>query len=135
MQCVAFAEEVVGSLWWLARFPAHDLGHLPRFRPGHGARQAFFHVDEQGPAITLPRRYRTASVILHELVHWAQWDLPIASHGPDFCRVYLDAVTEFLGDDRGRRLADAFAEQRVKVAPRSTHTTRTDVTDVPDVRI
>lgn len=119
MDCIAFAEQVVGSLWWMARFPARDLGRLPRFRPGYGARQAFFHVDEFGPAITLPRRYRTASVILHELVHWAQWDDHIAPHGPEFCRVYLDAVTEFLGSERGQRLADAFAEQRVKVAPAS----------------
>lgn len=113
---MSFAESVVGSLWWAARFPHHDLGSLPRFRPGYGARQAFFHVDDQGPAITLPRKYRTASVILHELVHWVQWHDPVAAHGPEFCRVYLDATREFLGDTRAERLAAAFAAERVKVA-------------------
>lgn len=107
----------MGSLWWVLRCPDHGLSRLPRFRPGYGARQAFFHVDDEGPAITLPRRYRTASVILHELVHWTQWNEPVAPHGPEFCRVYLDATTEFLGTDHGRRLAAAFTEHRVKVAP------------------
>ena len=67
----AFAERVVGSLWWAARFPDSGLGDVPRFRPGNGARQAFYREDPGGPTITLPRRYRTKGVVLHELVHWA----------------------------------------------------------------
>ena len=66
--CAAYADRVVGTLWWEARFPDRGLGRVPGFRPGHGARQAFFTTDERGTTITLPRRYRTKGVVLHELV-------------------------------------------------------------------
>jgi hypothetical protein len=121
--CAAFADRVVGTLWWQARFPEHHLGRLPRIRPGYGARQAFFAEHEDGvQTITLPRRYRTKGVVLHELVHWAlfaQPDLP--SHGGTFTRVLLDATAEFLGADRALALADAYQLERVRVglAPRA----------------
>ena len=35
--CAAYAERVVGTLWWQARFPEHGLGRVPRMRPGNGA--------------------------------------------------------------------------------------------------
>ena len=63
--CAAYADRVVGTLWWEARFPDRGLGRVPGFRPGHGARQAFFTTDERGTTITLPRRYRTKGVVLH----------------------------------------------------------------------
>jgi len=114
--CAAFAGRVVGSLWWNARFPTHDLGGVPRLRPGNGARQAFYREDPDGPTITLPRRYRTKGVVLHELVHWAlgsEVDLP--NHGSTFTRILLDATDEFLGPDRAELLAAAYREQRVRV--------------------
>ena len=65
--CARFADRVVGTLWWHERFPDRDLGNVPRLRPGNGARQAFYREEETGPTITLPRRYRTKGVVLHEL--------------------------------------------------------------------
>ena len=59
-----FADRVVGTFWWQARFPEHTIDTVPRLRPGNGARQAFFRVDPDGPTITLPRRYRTKGVVL-----------------------------------------------------------------------
>jgi len=114
--CAAFADRVVGSLWWQARFPDLGLGDVPRFRPGNGARQAFFRVDDDGPTITLPRRYRTKGVVLHELAHWAlhrEPDLP--HHGWTFARVLVDATLEFGGPERARALEDGFRAQRVRV--------------------
>src|SRR5581483_6903999 len=70
-QCAAFVDTVVGSLWWELRFPHLTMADVPRLRPGHGARQAFYCELPSGPAITLPRRYRTTGVVLHELCHWA----------------------------------------------------------------
>ncbi|GMU79534.1 MAG: hypothetical protein AMXMBFR46_23240 [Acidimicrobiia bacterium] len=120
--CVGFAEKVVGSLWWSLRFPRSGLAGLPRFRPGNGARQAFFREDADGPTITLPRRYRTKGVVLHELVHWAlsgEVDLP--AHGTTFARVLVDVVAEFWGEDRAAALEDAFRAQRVRLgAPAET---------------
>ena len=115
--CSAYAERVVGTLWWQARFPDHTLDRVPRFRPGNGARQAFFAEHHDGEqTITLPRRYRTKGVVLHELAHWAlfaQPDLP--HHGGTFTRLLLDATAEFLGSDRAVLLHESYREQHVRV--------------------
>jgi hypothetical protein len=114
--CVHFAEKVVGSLWWTARFPERGLAGLPRFRPGNGARQAFYREEPTGPTITLPRRYRTKGVVLHELVHWALAATPdLAHHGTTFARVLVDATTEFCGPDRAAELTAAYAAEHVRV--------------------
>lgn len=115
--CAAFADEVVGSLWWVARFPNHDLARVPRLRPGNGARQAFYREDSEGPTITLPRRYRTAAVVIHELVHWAlgtATDLP--NHGRTFSRIFLDATGEFMGAAKRELLAAGYAQHQVRIA-------------------
>ena len=119
--CRGFLDAVVGSLWWQARFPDLGLGNVPLLRPGYGARHAFFRVDEDGPTITLPRRYRTSAIVLHELCHWglaADEDLP--NHGRTFARLLLDATNEFSGVKRGEALAIAYAQHGVHVghAPR-----------------
>ena len=114
--CATFADRVVGSLWWQARFPDLGLGAVPRLRPGNGARQAFFREDDDGPTITLPRRYRTKGVVLHELAHWAlhrEVDLP--HHGRTFTRVLVDATLEFGGPERADALAASFRAHSVRV--------------------
>jgi len=114
--CARFADRVVGTLWWHERFPERDLGNVPRLRPGNGARQAFYREDPGGPTITLPRRYRTKGVVLHELVHWAlarEHELPY--HGSTFTRVLLDATLEFSGPERAGLLLDAYEEHKVRV--------------------
>ncbi|MSO38421.1 MAG: hypothetical protein EXQ69_09275 [Acidimicrobiia bacterium] len=116
VDCAAFAYHVVGSLWWSDRFPHCPLDGVPKLRPGHGARHAFYREDPEGPTITLPRRYRTTGVIIHELSHWvlrATHDLP--NHGRTFTRVLLDATNEFGGAERAERLADGYAEHKVHV--------------------
>jgi hypothetical protein len=114
--CVSFAEKVVGSLWWTARFPEHGLGDLPRFRPGNGARQAFYREEPAGPTITLPRRYRTKGIVLHELVHWALAPVPdLAHHGTTFARVLVDALAEFCGPDRAAALEAAYGTEGVRI--------------------
>jgi hypothetical protein len=116
--CAAFRDDVVGSLWWVARFPDHDLARAPILRPGNGARQAFYREDPGHPTITLPRRYRTVGVVLHELVHWALADAhDLPNHGRTFTRILLEATEEFMGAAKRERLAAAYAEQRVAVGP------------------
>jgi putative metallohydrolase (TIGR04338 family) len=114
--CARFVDRVVGTFWWHERFPDRDLASVPRLRPGNGARQAFYREDDDGPTITLPRRYRTKSVVLHELVHWAfgiESGLP--HHGRTFARALLDAVDEFCGPERAGELAGSFREHGVHV--------------------
>lgn len=117
-ECAAYRDHVVGSLWWAMQYPDLDLEHAPRLRPGHGARSAFFRLEDDGePTITLPRRYRTAGVILHELAHWAlHRRLDIPQHGPEFARVLLELTQQFGGDERAAKLRLSYAEHRVKVS-------------------
>ena len=114
--CAGFADRVVGTLWWYACFSEHRLDRITRLRPGHGARQAFYREDDDGPTITLPRRYRTKGVMLHELAHWAMsedHDLP--HHGRTFARLLLDITLEFCGPDRAALLAQSYREHRVNL--------------------
>ena len=114
--CARFIDRVVGTLWWHERFPDHDLASVPRLRPGNGARQAFFRVEDAGPTITLPRRYRTKGVVLHEVTHWALGiDSGLPHHGRTFARVLLDATAEFWGPEHAAVLAASYREQRVHV--------------------
>jgi len=118
--CAGYACEVVGSRWWTDRFPEHGLDAVPTLRPGYGARHAFYREDPEGPTITLPRRYRTTSVLLHELAHWGLRDAhDLPNHGRTFTRLLLDLFTEFAGDDRGVRLAAGYEEHRVHVGRRA----------------
>jgi putative metallohydrolase (TIGR04338 family) len=115
--CARFVDRVVGTLWWHERFPERDLGGVPRLRPGQGARQAFYREEETGPTITLPRRYRTKAVVLHELTHWALGiDSGLPHHGRTFARVLLDALGEFCGPERAAELAASYREHGVHVA-------------------
>ena len=115
--CARFVDRVVGTFWWHERFPERDLAHVPRLRPGNGARQAFYREDDDGPTITLPRRYRTKAVVLHELTHWALGiESGLPHHGRTFARVLLDAVGEFCGPEPAAVLADSYQEHGVHVA-------------------
>jgi hypothetical protein len=110
-------DTVVGSLWWTDRFPHHTLAGVPRLRPGQGARQAFYREDPGHPTITLPRRYRTSGVVLHELAHWALRDAhDLPTHGRTFTRLLLDMTTEFGGGHRAERLLAGYQEHGVHVA-------------------
>jgi len=116
--CARFAERVVGTLWWHGRFPALTQDRIPPFRPGQGARTAYFTEADAGDdwSITLPRRYRTKGIVLHELAHWALHDQPdLPTHGTTFARLVLDATAEFCGPERARVLTDAYRAQRVRV--------------------
>jgi len=114
--CERFVDQVVGTFWWHARFPDRGLGSVPRLRPGNGARQAFYREDDDGPTITLPRRYRTKGVVLHELAHWALGiDSDLPHHGRTFARVLLDATREFCGPDRAQALEASYVEHGVHV--------------------
>jgi putative metallohydrolase (TIGR04338 family) len=114
--CASFVDRVVGTLWWEQRFPDRHFGNVPRLRPGNGARQAFYREEAGEATITLPRRYRTKGVVLHELVHWALgFSGGLQPHGRTFTRVLLDATEEFCGVERAAALDASYREQRVRV--------------------
>ncbi len=101
--------------WWRRRFGWLTAERIPPLRPGNGARRAFFR-PEPALSITLPRRYRTRGVVLHELVHWGLDDSDgIADHGPTFTRVLLDATSALIGKPRANALVRAYHEHGVKI--------------------
>lgn len=116
--CASYVDAVVGSLWWSARFPERGLDRVPRLRPGNGARQAFYREEPSGPTITLPRRYRTSGVIIHELVHWVLFDAEdLPNHGRTFTRLLVDATAEFMGEAKRELLETGYAEHKVHIGP------------------
>ena len=79
--------------------------------------QAFYREEDTGPTITLPRRYRTKGVVLHELTHWALGiDSGLPHHGRTFARVLLDAIGEFCGPEHAAVLAASYQEHGVHIA-------------------
>ena len=68
--------------------------------------QAFYREEPTGPTITLPRRYRTKGVVLHELVHWALAGAPdLADHGSTFARVLVERDPRVVLQPRAGRRA------------------------------
>ena len=123
-ECRAFLGEVVADRWWRERFPHLGLDDVPDFRPGRGARRAFFRIElapphgTGRPSITLPRRYRTQHVVLHEAAHWAlEGRADVAPHGPTFARLLLDLTERFRGARAAAKLAEHYDTQRVRVGP------------------
>jgi hypothetical protein len=115
--CTRFAERVVGSFWWLARFPELTLEHVPIVAPGRSDARVASYAAEPRPTITLPRRYRTKGIVLHELAHWALDREPgLALHGPAFARLLLDATHAFLGPHRAAALEASFEREHVRVS-------------------
>lgn len=113
--CGEVIDRVVGSAWWIERFPRLTNSVTPVLRPGNGARRAFYR-PEPVPSITLPRRYRLQGVVLHEMVHWAlDGERDLADHGPTFTRILLDATAEFVGTPRANALTRAYRESGVKI--------------------
>ena len=112
--CARFVDRVVGLDVVARAVPRPRTSRSCRVSgPGNGARQAFYREEETGPTITLPRRYRTKGVVLHELVHFALGlDSGLPHHGRTFARVLLDATDEFCGAERARTLADVVPRAR-----------------------
>ncbi len=93
---------VVDSAWWRRRFPTRGLASLPELRPGLRVATAFYRRDETETSITIPPNYRTAGVVLHELVHWGlDTENDLTDHGLTFARALLDATRHFI--ERGTR--------------------------------
>ena len=64
----------------------------PRVEDGRGRR----HAAGSREVIKLPRWARTRPIVLHECAHGLAAD----GHGPDFARVYIDLLADFMAIDR-----------------------------------
>lgn len=66
--------------------------------------------------LNLPRWSRNKGIILHEIAHTITPN-EYASHGPEFCRNFVDLVALIIGKKEARDLIDAFRTKKAKVAP------------------
>lgn len=57
-------------------------------------------------------------IVLHEWAHNMTDDHDCAWHGPEFARVYVDAVERWIGNDAAVRLRAEFRKRGVRVATR-----------------
>jgi hypothetical protein len=72
--------------------------------------------DATGGTIRLVAGRYYQLLLFHELAHLAR-PLESASHGPEFCEIYLRLIFNWMGDDVGTSLEAGFKAQRVWVAP------------------
>lgn len=112
----AFVERLHSSPWWRQRFGGH---YRIDVRDGRGRQAAGGWRRPNGTGVvTLPRWARNRLTVLHELAHAVQ-PRGSASHGPEFCRLYLDLVRRWMGPEFARRLRTGMRAERVRVAHRA----------------
>jgi putative metallohydrolase (TIGR04338 family) len=105
----AFIAEINASRWFRARW---DTVIQPVFKRGGSA------YGYPGGRITLPAFARSKLIILHEVAHSVCCEDPgyqarLASHGPEFCGVYLALLDRFMGPEVAGRVRAEFRSRRV----------------------
>lgn len=86
----AYLDELVGSDWWLDRWPSIDRVVVERFSSSRWAGVA----QAKHRAIAIAYGSATLDVVLHELAHVVT---PDEEHGPIFCHALLMLVRERMG--------------------------------------
>ena len=107
----------------LAEIVCADYGFsTPTVTDGRGRRSAGYAFTENcySAEIRLPRAFRMRWVVLHETAHHLlrrdYEDGLIAFHGPEFVRVYLNLLVEYLGENEAM-LSRGLQRVGVRVAP------------------
>ena len=114
-----FVDDVIRSAWWAGRYP--DLERVTvRGGPAGGPAWHTARPGIAGAALHLPAWARRPLVVLHELAHVAAAPLLSAkAHGPQFARIWVDLVAEFMGRDTARQLAAELRREGLGVAGRA----------------
>jgi len=84
----------------------------PILKDGRGRRRAGYSRPKH--VISLPRYYRKAWVVAHEVAHTFVDHNRVPGHGEEFMAVYIDLLERFCGMD-GARLLSHFSERGVRV--------------------
>lgn len=98
---------------------SHEARQMPpTVTDGRGRRRPCFNSEDpfHGPCIKLPCHARRASQVLHETAHAIIWarglEGKVASHGPEFVRLYMELLVHYGGFDP-TYLKDALGKVRV----------------------
>jgi hypothetical protein len=109
-QCQDYVDSITRTAWWKHR---SRLSHVSVESGARGGR-AWAHFGR----ITTSPDSRTKWVMLHELGHVLTLSIvrdDVAPHGPEFCANYVALARQFLGQEQGDALRQAFRDHRVKV--------------------
>lgn len=89
-------------------------------KDGRGTRKAF----SSGNVLNFPVWSRKKAIVLHEIAHSIvnKKYLSAASHGPEFCKIYLILVNHFLGKECYKELKQSFRLNKVKCSIRKKKT-------------
>ena len=85
---------------------------VPVLKDGRGRRRAGYSRPKH--VISLPRYYRKAWVVAHEVAHTFVDHNRVPGHGEEFMAVYIDLLERYCGMD-GARLLGHFTERGVRV--------------------
>ena len=114
-----FLTTVFQSAWFQKHFPEPSGFQVQN---GQGARDAKGWCRQGVCHMKLPQWARTELVILHELGHGLSQarygSRNIAGHGHEYCAIYLELVTHFMGAEIGLKLKEAFRKHKVKFRPK-----------------
>ena len=86
---------------------------VPVLKDGRGRRRAGYSRGQH--VISLPRYYRKAWVVAHEVAHTLVDHNRVPGHGEEFMAVYIDLLERYCGLD-GAHLRGHFTERGVRVA-------------------
>ena len=106
----AWVDGITSSDWWRQRYPGV---HSVEVKDGRRRRRACGWREGTRGTISLPRRSRQQSSILHELAH-VVINNTVAAHGPMFVQHYLALVDMWIGELEGAALRWFLAKNRVK---------------------
>jgi hypothetical protein len=85
----------------------------PILKDGRGRRRAGYSRPQH--VISLPRYYRKAWVVAHEVAHTFVDHNRVPGHGEEFMGVYIDLLERYCGMDSAR-LVDFFTRRGVRVS-------------------
>ena len=108
-----FVDQMLASRWLRLHFPERVLDPF-RVVSGRDGKEAY----ACGSTISMPFWARSKFITIHEVCHvlcdrYYGNDF-IAGHGPEFATLFVAMVTQFLGDEDGLELHQAFTRCGVK---------------------
>jgi hypothetical protein len=108
-------EQLLHRMYRDARYQGMEKARssVPVLKDGRGRRRAGYSRPKH--VISLPRSYRKAWVVAHEVAHTLVDHNRVPGHGEEFMAVYIDLLERYCGLD-GAHLRGHFADRGVRMA-------------------
>lgn len=113
-----YVDVVVYSDWWRAHFSECRLIVAREARGQTRGAAGPLGGGAEGTYISLPQEAWYELYVLHEIAHCPLLGLEVEKHGPEYCRVFLDLVEQFMSRDDAIWLARFMRHRDIAIAPR-----------------